>query len=312
MQVHRSIDHLPLFTRAVVTIGTFDGVHLGHRKIIDALKRETESVKGESVIISFHPHPRKIVHPHETLQLINTPEEKISLLAQSDIDHLVIVPFNLAFAEQSADDYIKEFLIRKFNPNTIIIGYDHHFGRDRRGNYLLLEEKAPVFQYRLVEIPKYLLDEVGVSSTKIRKAILSSDVDTANRLLGYDFYFSGRVIKGDQLGRELGYPTANLEYEDPDKIHLGEGVFVCQVEIGNKIKMGMLSVGNRPTVSGKEERVEVNIFDFDDDIYGKELKVVVKKFLRSQEKYANLEELKKQMARDRENTIQYFQSGNKK
>jgi riboflavin kinase/FMN adenylyltransferase len=177
---------------------------------------------------------------------------------------------------------------------------------------LLLEEKAPVYQYRLVEIPKYLLDEVGVSSTKIRKAILSSDVDTANKLLGYDFYFTGRVIKGDQLGRELGYPTANLEYEDSDKIHLGEGVFVCQVEIKEQIKTGMLSIGTRPTVSGKEERVEVNILDFDADLYGQELKVTVKKFLRSQEKYANLEELKKQMARDQENTIQYFQSANKK
>lgn len=312
MQVHRSIDHLPSFTRAVVTIGTFDGVHLGHRKIIDALKKEAKAVDGESVIISFHPHPRKIVHPHETLQLINTLEEKISLLTQSGIDHLVIVPFNQAFAEQSADDYIEKFLIRKFNPNTIIIGYDHHFGRDRKGNYLLLEEKAPLYQYRLVEIPKYLLDEVGVSSTKIRKAILSSDIDTANRLLGYDFYFSGRVIKGDQLGRELGYPTANLAYEDPDKIHLGEGVFVCQVEIKDQLKAGMLSIGTRPTVSGKEERVEVNIFNFDDDLYGQELKLRVKKFLRSQEKYANLEDLKKQMARDQENTIQYFQSVNKK
>lgn len=302
MQVHRSIENLPAFSNAVITIGTFDGVHQGHRKIIDALVKEARSARGEAVIISFDPHPRKIVHPDEPLQLINTLEEKIELLSSTGIDHLVIVPFTKEFAHQSADEYIENFLIEKFHPHTIIIGYDHHFGKDRRGNFMLLAEKADLYNYRLLEIPKYLLDEVAVSSTKIRDALLQSQIDTANRLLGYSFFFEGRVIKGDQLGRKLGYPTANLQYSDSDKIHLGHGVFAAYARVENKQYNGMLSVGTRPTLLDSDERVEINLFDFDKEIYGKTIRVIVKKFLRDQEKYASLDELKKQLAIDKENS----------
>src|SRR5215213_4657466 len=196
MQVHRTIEGLPSFSNAVITIGTFDGVHEGHMKIIDALIKEASGAGGESVIISFDPHPRKIVNPNEHLQLINTLDEKIELLSQTMIDHLVIVPFTPAFAEQSADQYIENFLIGKFHPHTIIIGYDHHFGKGRKRNFMLLAEKADQYGYRLLEIPKYILDEVAVSSTKIRNALLKSDVDTANKLLGYEFFFEGVVIRG--------------------------------------------------------------------------------------------------------------------
>jgi riboflavin kinase/FMN adenylyltransferase len=303
MKVHRTIEHLPDFSNAVITIGTFDGVHEGHRKIIGELIREAAGAKGESVIISFHPHPRKVVHPDKPLQLINTLEEKIELLSQTGIDHLVIIPFNQAFADQTADQYIEEFLIRKFRPNTIIIGYDHHFGKDRKGNFFLLAQKADEYGYRLLEIPKYILDEIAVSSTKIRKALLESEIDTANKLLGYEFFFEGTVVKGDQLGRKLGYPTANLEYDDPDKIHLGHGVYAAYAEVDGKKYGGMLSIGTRPTLANSNERIEINIFDFDRDIYGKKIREIAKHFLRGQEKYPTLDALIDQLHKDKQNSL---------
>jgi riboflavin kinase/FMN adenylyltransferase len=303
MQVHRSIENLPGFKNAVITIGTFDGVHQGHKKIIDALVHEARSIGGEAIIISFHPHPRKIVNPNQHLQLINTLDEKIELLAKTGIDHLVIVPFNSDFASQSANEYIENFLIQKFNPHTIIIGYDHHFGKNRQGNFMLLAEKADHYGYRLMEIPKYILDEVAVSSTKIRNALLESTVDVANKLLGYEFFFEGVVIEGDKLGRKLGYPTANLRYTDLDKIHLGHGVYAAYATVNGKIYKGMLSIGRRPTIEHSDERVEINIFDFDEEIYGKTVRITVRKFLRGQKKYTSLDELKNQLAIDKKSSL---------
>lgn len=303
MNVHRDIEGLPRFRNAVITIGTFDGVHSGHKKIIAALKEQAKAVNGESVLVTFDPHPRKIIQPSTSLQLINTLDEKIHLLSKTGIDHLVVVPFTKEFSEQSADQYIKDFLIARFHPHTIIIGYDHHFGKGRAGNFYLLASHADEYQYQLLEIPKYLLDEIGVSSTKIRNAILQSEIENANKLLGYDFFFEGKVIEGDKLGRQLGYPTANLEYNDPEKIRLGHGVYAVGVEWKSRQLKGMMSIGNRPTIANSDERVEVNIFDFNEMIYDHQLKVIVKKFLRGQEKYASLDELKRQLAIDRENSI---------
>ena len=299
MQVHWNIDSLPHFRNAVITIGTFDGVHLGHQKIITSLVQEAHSVGGESIIITFNPHPRKIIKPSDDLQLINTLDEKIELLQKKNIDHLVVVPFTIAFSEQPADVYIQHFLINLFHPHTIIIGYDHHFGKERKGNYRLLEEKAADYNYRLLEIPKHVLDEIAISSTKIRQALLDSHIETANKLLGYDFFFKGVVVEGEKLGRQLGYPTANLKYTDYDKIHLGEGVYAVYAEISGSIKKGMMSIGNRPTFNDTGEKVEVNLFDFDNDLYGQTVKVIAKKFLRGQEKYNSLEALKAQIDLDK-------------
>lgn len=303
MQVHYSTDNLPRFTNAVITIGTFDGMHQGHQKIIDALLTEARAVQGESIIISFNPHPRKIVNPDEPLHLINTIDEKINLLSGTGIDHLVMVPFTKEFAAQSADQYISEFLISRFHPHTIIIGYDHHFGKGRQGNFGLLASQADTYGYRLLEIPKYILDEIAVSSTKIRNAIKGSDIEKANKLLGYDYFFEGLVIHGDKLGRKLGYPTANLQYNDPEKIRLGHGVYAVMVDVDGELKKGMLSIGIRPTLEHSDERVEVNIFDFDREIYGWKIKIIVKKFLRHQEKYSSLEDLVKQLDKDKEESM---------
>ena len=304
MQVHRDIENLPSFKNAVITIGTFDGVHLGHQKIINALCEESKKINGESVIITFHPHPKKIVQPHYSLQLLNTLDEKVSLLEEKNIDHLVIVPFTVDFSELPAEAYIEEFLIRKFHPHTIIIGYDHHFGKERKGNLVLLEQEQKKWKYKLIEIPKHILNEIGISSTKIRNSIINSQIEKANELLGYDFFFTGKVIEGDKIGRTLGYPTANLQYTDDDKIHLGEGVYAVEVEVMGFKKKGMLSIGTRPTLDDVDTRTEVNIFDFDSEIYGAELKVIVHAFLREQIKYNDLKELTRQLHNDREAALQ--------
>ena len=325
MKVHYDIEQLPVFTNAVITIGTFDGVHLGHRQVISRLKAEAKAVGGETVIITFHPHPRKIVSSAILgIRLINTLEEKISLLEALGIDHLVVVPFTDAFANQPAEDYLSAFLIGKFNPHTIIIGYDHRFGRDRLGDYRLLEKNASRFGYQLKEIPKHVLDNISISSTNIREAILHSDTGTAAKLLGYDFFFSGEVVHGDKLGRKLGYPTANLKVQNEEKLVPGNGIYAVYAQLiqhktepiskdhtkGNSIPnsqylipdslyKGMMSIGFRPTVDGRKRVIEVNIFDFDQEIYGQTLQVTVKKYLREEIKFDGLEALVKQIDLDK-------------
>jgi riboflavin kinase / FMN adenylyltransferase len=304
MQIHQDINQLPLFKNAVITIGTFDGVHLGHRQIIDSLKEEAAKASGESVIITFHPHPRKVVSSVITgVRLINTLAERIELLEKTGINHLVIVPFTDFFANQTAEEYIRDFLVEKFRPHTIIIGYDHRFGKERSGDYKLMEEKAPVYNYQLKEISEHLLDAIKVSSTNIRNAILHSNVDEANRLLGYTFFFEGEVIHGDKIGREIGYPTANLKSSDEEKIAMGDGIYAVYADVDGQQYKGMMSIGFRPTVNGRTRVTEVNLFDFKQEIYGKTIRVYVKKYLRSEVKFDDLEALKEQLHRDKEESL---------
>jgi riboflavin kinase / FMN adenylyltransferase len=312
MLVHRDIDNLPVFRNAVITIGTFDGVHMGHRQVIDKLKTEAASIGGETIIITFHPHPRKVVSSAILgIRLINTLDEKLQLLENLGIDHTVVVPFTDAFANQPAEEYIRNFLVKRFHPHTIIIGYDHHFGRDRLGDYRLLENKAPEFDYQLREIPKHILENISISSTNIREAILHNDTDTANKLLGYEFFFSGMVVHGDKLGRQLGYPTANLKVMDEEKLVPGNGIYAVYAEVADKASVrrgssdtgsrlkGMMSIGFRPTVDGKKRVIEVNLFDFDREIYDQLLTVYVKKYLRQEVKFNGLDELVKQIDQDK-------------
>lgn len=307
MQVHHDIEQLPAFRNAVITIGTFDGVHKGHRQIIEKMKAEAAATGGETVIITFDPHPRKVVSSEFMgIRLITTMEERIGLLEETGIDHLVVVPFTDVFANQSAEEYIHDFLVRKFHPHTIIIGYDHRFGRDRAGNFQLLETKAVNYGYSLMEIPKHVLENISISSTNIRKAIIHNDTETVNKVLGYDFFFSGLVVHGNKLGRKLGYPTANLKVRDEDKIIPGNGIYAvyAQPEGYTEKQKGMMSIGFRPTVDGKQRVIEVNIFDFDKDIYDQQLKVYVRKYLRPELKFDGLEALVKQIDQDKLDSLQ--------
>ena len=303
MIVHKDLAHLPVFTNAVITIGTFDGVHTGHQQIIALMTREASRIKGETIIITFHPHPRKVIDvSKDPVFLLNTLDEKIELLQQFGIDHLVVVPFTEAFSNQSAESYINDFLVKTFHPNTIIIGHDHHFGKNRTGNYDLLEAMAPENNYTVKEIPVHVLKNITISSTKIRQALLSSDPATANEYLGYDYFFSGTVIEGNKLGRTIGFPTANIVTADANKLIPGNGVYAVLVERSNttekKILKGMMNIGVRPTVDGANRMIEVNIFDFDEKIYGSILKVYIKKRLRQEQKFVGLDALKLQLAND--------------
>lgn len=303
MQVHRNIDALPLIPNAVVTIGTFDGVHAGHKQIIGQLREEAKHVGGQSVLITFHPHPRKVLAGDgKPIQLINILDEKIELLDGQGLDHLVIVPFTKEFSNLSADEYVHDFLIDKFHPHTVIIGYDHRFGHDRKGDYLLLEKYAAHSDFKLKEIPAYVIDSLTVSSTRIREAIRSGNIHTAHELLGYDFFFEGKVIEGNKLGRTLGYPTANLALDENEKLIPGDGIYAVEAELKDSPKrlQGMMSIGIRPTIGDNKRMIEVNLFDFDEDIYGQTLRVYVKAYMRPELKFEGLDALKEQLHKDKE------------
>lgn len=315
MQVYRDTGKLPDFKKGVVTIGTFDGVHSGHRQIIAQLKEEALQIGGETVIITFHPHPRRIVgDASKSVHLINTIEEKTALLADAGIDHLVVCPFTENFSQLTAEEYVTDFLLKKFQPHTIVIGYDHRFGQGRKGDYKLLEEFSERYGFTLKEIPAHVINESTVSSTTIRNALLKGDTDTASELLGYDYFFSGKVTEGNKLGRTLGYPTANLDVLNPEKLIPGNGVYSVLVEMEEMFSsypahryQGMMNIGTRPTIEQSERRViEVNLFDFNQDIYGHMLTVHIKKRLRNEEKFAGLDALKEQLAKDKVDALKSF------
>jgi riboflavin kinase/FMN adenylyltransferase len=303
MKVHRELAaSLPEFKRAVVTIGTFDGVHLGHRQIIAQMKEEAARIDGETVIITFHPHPRKIISsvPGD-IKLLNTLSEKIILLEAAGIDHLVVVPFDHQFANQTADEYVTDFLYKYFKPHTVIIGYDHRFGKGREGNYELMDAYGKSLGFEVKEISEKLMNEIVISSTKIRHSLVDNDIETANQFLGYPYFFEGTVIEGNKLGRTIGYPTANLHISSEEKLVPGNGVYAVTVvrRESSVVSKGMMNIGVRPTVDGKKRVIEVNIFDFDEDIYGETLQVQVHHYLRGEIKFNGLDELKAQLQKDK-------------
>lgn len=309
MLVHSNIQELSFFKKAVITIGAFDGVHYGHRQIIHQLKEEATKCGGESVIITFDPHPRQILSPGmKAPKILTTLEEKIYLLSGQQIDHLVIVPFTRSFSEMTASAYISDFLVDKFHPHTIITGYDHHFGHNREGDIHLLHKMEKECDFKVVEIPPQVLNDITVSSTKIRKNIEAGDVKLANELLGYAYFVTGEVIHGDKRGREMGFPTANIRLHDANKLLPAEGVYASKVAIPSPVSLshknsfkifnGAANIGRLPTFDGKELRIEVNIFDFDENIYGKEIQLSFYDFIRPDKKFENVEALKKAIGGD--------------
>ena len=305
MIVFRDINALPEFKNPVLTIGSFDGVHRGHQQILERLKVEADARDGETVVITFHPHPRLVVPGKgDPLLLINDLEEKINLLEQSGIDNLVVVPFSLDFANQSPEEYVEDFLIKRFQPAAIVIGYDHKFGMGRRGDIHLLQSYASKGYFEVLEIPKHTIQDIGISSTKIRNAILEGEVSLAAELLGHPFSLTGKVVGGKKIGRKLGYPTANISIENTAKIIPAVGIYAVLVEHRGRSYKGMMYIGNRPTVEGDGRRsIEVNIFDFDEDIYGDVLTVFPIEKTREDERFDNLEALKEQLHKDKIETM---------
>lgn len=308
MKVYRNIEDFVKLKNAVVTIGTFDGVHLGHRKIIRRLKELAAEKGGESVILTFFPHPRMILHPEdESLKLINTINEKTALIEALGVDHLIITPFTRDFSILSPEEYIREILINKIGTGTIVIGYDHRFGKDRQGDFRLLESLTSKYKYDIEEIPEQDMHHIVVSSTKVRDALLSGDVKTAADFLSYPFSIEGTVIRGDQIGRTIGYPTANIVVEESYKLIPGDGIYAVTVDLpGEGSFKGMAYIGKRPTVNGTSKNIEVNLFNFDKEIYGIKIRIMFQAYLRGDMKFRGLEALKEQINRDREAALAFF------
>jgi riboflavin kinase / FMN adenylyltransferase len=304
MNVYQGIEEFKNLPSAVVTIGTFDGVHVGHQKILSRLKELAESSKGESVVLTFFPHPRMVLQPDDNdLKLITTMNERVELLRKYGVQHLIIQPFSKEFSRMSAMEFVRDILVNKIGTKTLVIGYDHHFGRNREGSLKDLEEMSNVYNYRIEEIPKQVIDDAAISSTKIRNALLSGDIQTANHLLGHDFSLSGHVVDGDKIGRSLGFPTANISIAESYKLIPESGIYAAMIKIKDKMYKGMLYIGYRPVLNGKRLSIEVNIFDFNESIYNHHITVYLKEHIREDMGFKNVEMLKKKMEEDREKSI---------
>lgn len=303
MKVHYDLTSLPQFKDAIVTMGAFDGVHKGHQQIIQRMKQLAQKVEGETIIITFHPHPRKVISsvPGEIKQLSNI-KERILLLEAAGIDHLVIIHFDYQFSNMTAAQYVEHFLYLYFKPNTVIVGYDHHFGKGRNGNIELLKTMGASLHFQVEEINEQLVQNEIISSTLIRNYISEHEIKKANALLGYAYHFEGFVVRGNQLGRTIGYPTANLHINDEEKLIPANGVYAVKVKgacTNHEILNGMMNIGIRPTVDGQIKVIEVHIFNFDQDIYEHHLTVLVYEFIRGEVKFNGLDALKNQLHQDK-------------
>jgi riboflavin kinase/FMN adenylyltransferase len=308
MRIFHNLDHLPTFRNAVVTIGSYDGVHLGHQKILKKVNQLAQSVGGESVVVTFEPHPRLVLQqPASDLALLTTIEEKIMWLECYGVNNVVVVPFNRAFAEQSPNDYIKNFLIKNFNPTYLVVGYDHRFGARRVGDISYLKRFEYDGNFKVIEIEKQLIDDIAVSSTKIRHALEAADIETANRLLNHPFTFSGVVVEGQKIGRTIGFPTANIDVGSRHKLVPPFGIYAVWVWVNEVRYQGMLYRGNRPTLKAYQNiTIEVNILDFNQDIYGQEVRVALVHFIRFDKQFDNLAALQNALAQDEIKTRNIF------
>ncbi|MEJ7560844.1 MAG: bifunctional riboflavin kinase/FAD synthetase [Pedobacter sp.] len=308
MKIYNHFSEFKKLDNAVVTIGTFDGVHFGHQKIIRRLCELAKSTGGESVILTFFPHPRLIIDPeNQQLKMINTIEEKAKILAALGVDHLIITPFTRDFSNLSPSEYIKEILIDTIGVKHTIVGYDHRFGKDRQGSMADLQKFASIYGFEIEEIPEQDINDVAVSSTKIRTALLDGDVALASSYLGYNFSIHGRVIKGDKIGRTIGFPTANIFVEETYKLIPSDGIYAVTVELSGVTYKGMAYIGQRPTINGMTRNIEVNIFDFDQEIYGQLITMNFLKFLRHDVKFTGLDALKDQLHADKLATMKFFE-----
>ncbi|WKN43614.1 bifunctional riboflavin kinase/FAD synthetase [Tunicatimonas pelagia] len=309
MKIHREGKINPPPHQPVVTSGTFDGVHIGHQKILSRLKELAKEVNGETVVLTFWPHPRLILKGDEnSLKLLNTFDEKAHLLEQLGIDHLVQIPFTEEFSQLSPDEYVQRILVDQLDTKFLVIGYDHHFGRNRQGNFDYLQQNATRFGFEVEEIPRQDIDDSGVSSTKIRQALETGNVATAHSYLGRHYQISGTVVDGDKIGRGLGFPTANISVEEQYKLIPADGIYAVYVFQEEKRYGGMLYIGNRPTLAGKNKTIEVNIFDFDQDIYGKKLTISFLEHIRGDMTLDSLESLTIQLEKDRAAALAILQS----
>jgi riboflavin kinase/FMN adenylyltransferase len=306
MEVIRELQHFPKIANAVVTSGTFDGVHVGHQQILKRLHENAMLLGGKSVVITFWPHPRHVLSQSQEkpVYLLTSIEERIALLRKFKVDYLLIIPFTPEFANLSSSEFIQKILIDTIGTKKLVIGYDHRFGKNREGGFEYLKENAATLGFEVEEIPREDVDHVGVSSTKIRKALEAGDIETANKYLGYPYLLSGTVSEGDKLGRTIGFPTANLEISEAHKLIPARGVYAVYGTVNGQRLKGMLNIGMRPTVGGLKQTIETHFFNFDQDIYHQELQLELVARLRDEQKFSSLDALKEKLAKDQEVALQ--------
>ena len=297
------IEDFLIIKPSIVTIGTFDGVHLGHQKILSKLVSEGKESKLETIVLTFFPHPRKILNPSIQLSLLNTQTEKIELFKSSGIDNLITQKFNKDFSEYSAEKYVQKILVNKLKTKKILIGYDHRFGKNRDAGIKELKTLGVKYNFDVIEISAKEKNNISISSTKIRNALFNGKLNIANSYLGYDYKITGKVIKGNSIGRKIGYPTANLQVFDKDKLIPKRGVYLVYTKLENKVIHGMMNIGIKPTIKNKEESIEVHLFEWKKNIYDKSIDIFLKKFIREEKKFKSLDELSDQLKIDKENCL---------
>ncbi len=308
MKIYHGIEDFSRLDYAVVTSGTFDGVHLGHQKILSRLNEIASNQNGETVVITFWPHPRLVLKPDTSLKLLNTFEEKAELLKEQGIQHLIRIPFTKEFSQLTSEEFIIKILVETIGTKKLVIGYDHHFGKNREGSFEQLKLNGPKYGFDVEEIPRQDVDHIGVSSTKIRTALEEGDIDNAIHLLGNPYSLTGRIVMGDKLGRLLGYPTANIEVDTAFKLIPADGIYAVTIRYAHETFKGMLYIGNRPTINGIKRNIEVNIFDFDKDIYGDSLMICFHSLIRLDIKFSDLEGLRTQLGIDKIDALRLLQS----
>jgi riboflavin kinase/FMN adenylyltransferase len=308
MEIFWGLDKFKKLDKAVVTMGTFDGVHLGHQEIFKDLINTAQKINAQSVVITFDPHPRKVLNPSVHIPLINTLEEKIELLAQTKIDYLIVIHFDKQFSELSSLDFITEILVHKIGCTQLVIGYDHHFGKNREGSFEYLKNNGHLFGFEVKEISAQKVNETKISSTAIRKYVTDGEIQKANQLLNYNYTLTGKIVNGEKIGRTIGFPTANLEIND-EKLIPKIGVYLAQIEIDNNNYFGMLNIGNKPTFGQNLLSIEIHIFDFNQDIYNKKAKLLLYQRIRDEIAFNNVNELVYQLQKDKttcQNIIQHY------
>lgn len=306
MKIFHSINEFHSDKKTIVTLGTFDGVHLGHAAILKKLTQNTQNETFESTVLTFFPHPRMVLQGKSDLKLLNTINEKIELLEKIGIDNLIIHPFDEKFAELDAEAFVSTILVDQLRVQKIIIGYDHRFGKNRTANIDDLISFGTQYGFEVEQISAQEIDEISISSTKIRTALEEGDIQLANEYLGYRYFLSGTVVKGKQLGRTIGFPTANISLEEDYKLVPQNGVYVVRAEIDGKTIYGMMNIGFNPTVQGKKKTIEVHLFDFDSDIYNRKIQVAILQRIRSEKKFESVEVLKDQLNKDKTFSLDYL------
>lgn len=307
MKVHYGIEKALDCRKPIVTIGTFDGMHLGHQKIIKQLIKAAKDINGETVLITFYPHPRSIINAAEPVKLLQNQNEKIAKLRALGLDHLLVLPFTSEFSKLTAVDFVKTILMAKLNCHSLVLGYDHHFGNNREGNLAFLQANATKFNLQIIEIPAKEIDAIKISSTKIRNSLIEGEIETANSFLGYPYEINGVVIHGHQLGRTIGFPTANVAVSDINKLIPKSGVYAIKAVILSQTVFGMLNIGTNPTVQDSSSlNIEAHLFDYDRDIYGESITLQLITYIRKEQTFNSVNELTKQLKQDEIFVRNYF------